>query len=111
MTTFIFGPDDIDGSLGEDVWSLNALVGDLGRINDGCFPTREEVERAPLLENYRLGVREQPCLYGSLVRHPGHAARPFCTSELWVLAEPLGWARTLSRLYRLGQPALRRRRQ
>jgi hypothetical protein len=110
MTTFIFGPDDIDGSLLEDLSCLESLHADLERIREGRFPTHEEIEQAPLLENYRLGIRERPCLRGTVERNAKLGRGATYTSELWVLAEPLGWARTLSRLYRLGKPAIQRRR-
>jgi hypothetical protein len=60
---------------------------------------------APILENWRLAVRPVPCLVGLSSGHPRLPGdrRSIVTSELFLLSEKLGWARSFSRWYRLGR--------
>jgi hypothetical protein len=41
---------------------------------------------------------------GRMTGHPTCVGSLSITSGLWVLAPEFGWARTLSRFYRLGRP-------
>jgi hypothetical protein len=85
---------------------LRQLANDLERIRDHEGPTSEELENAPLLSGWRLlitslGVR----LVGNVERHPRLGSGEVTTSQVWV-ADPEGkWARTISRFYKLGDPA------
>ena len=46
----------------------------------------------------------RPCLLGDIQGHPLLRGPRIETSELWAFAPELGWARTMSRFYRLGRP-------
>ncbi|WP_378951240.1 DUF6634 family protein [Mesorhizobium sp. ANAO-SY3R2] len=48
-----------------------------------------------------------PCLAGLSSGHPKlpGTQRPIRTSDVWLVSQDWGWARTLSRWYRLGRPA------
>jgi hypothetical protein len=96
----------IRGDLPGDIARLTSLLMDFNRVEVGDFPKPEELERAPLLNDYLLGARPLPCLVGCVTGHPKVGPGPVATSDVWMIAEELGWARTLSRLYRLGRPAM-----
>lgn len=81
---------------------IQKLAVDLQLIRTGTGPTPEQLAEAPIIEAWRLGVRAEPALIGFVSRHPfvsGNAV----TSSLYVLDPELGYARTLSRFYRLGK--------
>lgn len=61
---------------------------------------------APVLDEYRFAFRPVPCLQGLSTGHPRLPGerRPIVTSEIFLISEQLGWARSLSRFYRLGRP-------
>jgi hypothetical protein len=82
---------------------IERLATDLGRIRRGEGPTLEELNRAPILSDWRPAVRVSPALAGSVSGHPLVAAGPAVTSQLFVLDEELGYVRTLNRWYRLGE--------
>jgi hypothetical protein len=82
---------------------LRCLADDLDRIAVGQAPTPTELERAPLLVDWRLIFALRGLsLIGFVAGHPLLGAKHIITSPLWVLDRDLHWARTLSRLYRLG---------
>ncbi|MHA6645859.1 DUF6634 family protein [Mesorhizobium sp. A623] len=62
---------------------------------------------SPILDRWCLGSRVVPCLVGFSTDHPElpGQGRLITTSDLWLLSEDMGWARTLSRWYRLGRPS------
>jgi hypothetical protein len=84
---------------------LQRLAADLKAIRDGSGPTAADLSDAPILNNWTPEVRPAPCLVGYVADHPRlpGIGRPVITSDLWVLAEHQGWARTLSRWYLLGR--------
>ncbi|MBM1170631.1 DUF6634 family protein [Microvirga arabica] len=89
-----------------EIERLLRLVTDLKAIRDNSGPTPSDLEDAPILGNWERGARPAACLFGNVCDHPtvigmGH---PIVTSDVWVLAPDQGWARTLSRWYRLGLP-------
>ena len=61
---------------------------------------------APILDEWRFAFRPVPCLEGLSTGHPQLPGerRPIVTSEIFLISEELGWARSLSRFYRLGRP-------
>jgi hypothetical protein len=82
----------------------------------GEKPSPLELERAPLLQNWRAAVMhftqgEDPLhmtlvLVGSVVGHPQHADnRTIRTSQLIWLDRNREWARTWNRVYRIGERA------
>lgn len=90
----------------QEIDRLLRLAEDLRAIRDGSSPTARDLSDAPLLNNWSREVRPVPCLVGYVSDHPRlpGTGRPVMTSDLWVLAEHQGWARTLSRWYLLGRP-------
>ena len=60
---------------------------------------------APILDEWQLVVRPVPCLVGLSTGHPRLPGerRSIVTSEIFLISESLGWARSYSRWYRLGQ--------
>jgi hypothetical protein len=84
---------------------LQRLHSDISRIRAGQAPTNEDLENAPILDRWRLGVRPAPCVLGLVYGHPVHVDRRLIrTSELFAINTVSGWARTWSRFYRLGVP-------
>ncbi|MCQ8782915.1 DUF6634 family protein [Mangrovibrevibacter kandeliae] len=84
---------------------LRRLLADLERIEAGWRPTLRDLGNAPHLEDWQIVHRMLPSLAGVVHEHPviadGHRT---LTSDLWLIAPELGFARTFSRFYRLGQP-------
>lgn len=89
-----------------DIDRLRGLAADLENAHVGKHPANTLIERAPILENWQLAWRGEICLVGKVAEHPeiesGRLAR---TSGLWLLSRNLGYARSLSRFYALGNPA------
>lgn len=90
--------------LNDEIERLKALCLDLEWLRAGVVPSIENLEDAPLLDNYEITLREVPALKGRVVAHPVIGTATALTSELRVIAPDLGWARTMSRFYRLGSP-------
>lgn len=90
----------------QEIDRLTRLAEDLRAIGEGESPTGDDLKNAPILNNWVRAVRPVPCLTGYVSDHPSlpGVARSVMTSDLWVLAEHQGWARTLSRWYLLGRP-------
>lgn len=89
-----------------DLKRLQGLVQDLERIHRGQHPDAAILGDAPVIHDWAIVRRQEACLAGTITGHPkiahGHTG---VTSGLWFLAPGLGYARTLSRFYNLGQPA------
>jgi hypothetical protein len=85
---------------------VRRLLRDLEALGAGAYPTRAEIEDAPVLENWSLATRKVPCLTGTFFGHPKIRSGNFgVTSDIWIHAPSLGYARSLSRLFRLGPAA------
>ena len=95
----------IVGDVAGSIARLESLVSDLEHLGDGLMPTAEVLAAAPLLDPWCLSTCTLPCLIGGNTGHPTLKGRGVQTTEVWALAPELGWARTLSRFYRLGEPA------
>lgn len=68
-------------------------------------PAPEEMARAPLMESWSFLSGRTRVLAGVSFGHPTIASgRPTLTSDVFA-TDGRTWARTLSRLYRLGTPA------
>lgn len=92
------------GNLGGYIARLESLLAHLKNLAAGQMPTAAELAAAPVIDHYRPAARATECLVGWVDGHPKiHGG--ITTSELWSYAPGLGWARTTSRLYRLGRPA------
>lgn len=78
------------------------LADDLDLIAQGRHPSKDELRDAPLLMDWKVYLAPIPHLRGIVLGHPwitdGHTCR---TSELFTLDPIAGYARTLSRFYRL----------
>ena len=101
----IGGNRRIVGDLAGAIARLESLLADLDRFGSGHFPDDTELGKAPLLDPFTLGEKRARCLIGGNVGHPILKGQFISTSELWAFAPELGWARTYSRLYRLGDYA------
>lgn len=90
--------------LAEHIERLRGLLHDLEEIQAGRFPTDEQLANAPLITGWKLSQRWGACLTGSIMEHPflGNTSHGAITSQLWLIDEKQGYARTLSRYYRLG---------
>ncbi|HAE54214.1 MAG: hypothetical protein CMI62_05710 [Parvibaculum sp.] len=92
--------------LSEQLERMKSLCADLEWLRAGVIrPTPEEIERAPLIDDYAFVQRGVAALQGRIIDHPILGTTSAITSDLHVFAPDLGWARTLSRYYRLGSPS------
>ncbi|MGN6145417.1 MAG: DUF6634 family protein [Mesorhizobium sp.] len=96
-----------DGAFNNGLTRMAALVADIERIASGVSPG-ELARDVPILDHWSVNHRAIPCLVGLSTGHPAlpGVERPIVTSDLWMLSTDLLWARTLSRWYRLGRPAV-----
>lgn len=84
---------------------LRDLAHALDAVDDREYPPSDELDAAPVLEDWELGVRPVVALLGCVDGHPGFTTgRRVRTSEVYA-SDRRTWARTYSRLYRLGRPA------
>ena len=99
--------DKPDADFVHEMERLAQLVADVERIHRGVPPEAMAGDNAPILDRWILGQRLVPCLAGLSTGHPRLVGenRLIGTSNLWLLSRDHGWARTLSRWYRLGRPA------
>jgi hypothetical protein len=60
---------------------------------------------APILDQWRFAIRPVTSLVGLSTGHPRLPGdrRSIITSEIFLISEELGWARSYSRWYRLGR--------
>ena len=100
----IIGRRGILGDIAGTLARLEALASDLERFGSGEMPSPEELDAAPLLDPFAISTRPLPCLIGGNGDHPILKGPAITTSEVWIIAPDFGWARTYSRLYRLGEP-------
>ena len=82
------------------------LARDLRALLDGCPPRiGGPAQMRPVIHGWDYALRQDLCLSGTVTGHPagiGGKGRITVTSGLWVLDRTRGFARTLSRWYRLG---------
>ncbi|WP_061937560.1 DUF6634 family protein [Aureimonas sp. AU22] len=104
MAIFV-APNGAPLNLRDELERLRGVVTDMEALARGEYPGRAVLADAPLIDGWALGSRTTHCLAGRVTGHPvlasGRLAR---TSDLWILAPSHGFARTLSRVYRLGRP-------
>jgi hypothetical protein len=95
-----------DPMFGFEMDRVKSLAADMGRIHRGVAPEEVADGNIPILDRWVLGRQTVPCLMGFSTGHPElpGQGRLITTSDLWLLSEDMGWARTLSRWYRLGRP-------
>ena len=82
------------------------LAADLECVARGEHPSEEDLRDAPVLMEWKVHLAPVPHLRGIVLGHPwipdGHDCR---TSELFTFDLTIGYARTLSRFYRLLPPS------
>ena len=91
------------GDICREIARYEALLADLRNIAAGRLPTNPELETAPLLDFWEMDTAPVPILVGVVQGHPLLQGPVIRTTDIQVLAPELGWARTLSRFYRLGR--------
>jgi hypothetical protein len=96
-------------SLRKEIKRLEKLAADLEVVSTSPFPLDQLIARAhpnaPILEDWKFAVRPATCLVGCSTGHPILVGerREIVTSEIYLISEELGWARSYSRWYRLGR--------
>jgi hypothetical protein len=83
---------------------IHRLSQDLMLIDQLRAPSIRDIAAAPLIEDWAIGRRYEPALIGRVSGHPHIDPGPIVTSGLYFLDPVAGYARTLSRWYRLGTP-------
>ncbi len=72
--------------------------------------SRDDLDDAPLIEDWVITGAFAPCLIGRVTGHPTvRDGRLVHTSVLIAISVREGWARTLNRFYQLGRPLGERR--
>jgi hypothetical protein len=95
------------GSLFELRNDLADLLADVHDLRICGTPKPSLLDNAPLLLNWSVVGLFTPCLIGEVVNHPLLGNRPSIhTSHIVAANVEQGWARTWSRYYRLGSPAI-----
>jgi len=103
MAIVIDGRRKILGDVRAEIVRLEELLIDLKHIDAGHMPESRNVLFAPLIHDWRIVPWPTATLTGTVAGHPSVVdGRPAVTSAITVFAPELGWARTGSRLYRLG---------
>lgn len=101
--TILVSPSGDLSQVHEHLDRLRRLVADVEALAAGRHPTSSTLADAPVLEDWALAAHPTPCLVGQFLGHPKiRHGRSGKTSDLWVFAPSHGYARTLSRFYRLG---------
>lgn len=100
--------------LDDDIERLERLLADLKAARDGHRAGPAELGGAPLIDGWRVAMRDTPCLVGRVTDHPnpdvGRGRLGLSvTSDLWIIDQERAAARTLSRWYRLGDELQRER--
>lgn len=96
-------------ALDAEIERVRDLLIDLRRLREHGSPPSDVLAEAPLLDCWRPAARTVPCLVGRPSGHPRVSSRRHAmTSPLLVLSTELGFARTESRIWRLGTAATER---
>lgn len=104
MAIFV-APNGAPHNLRDELQRLRGVVADMEALARDVHPGPAVLADAPILDAWALGSRTTPCLMGRVMGHPVlGSSRLARTSDLWILAPSHGYARTLSRVYRLGRP-------
>ena len=103
MPIFV-GREGICGNILHNVVRVEQLAADLELIARGELPSDQDLSSAPFIDARTVALRLVPCFVGIWSNHPRLNGPVVTTTDLWVFAPDLDWARTLSRFYRLGTP-------
>lgn len=91
--------DDLPGK-------LRALAEDLDRVRKSHAPGEDRLVGTPLIRSWRIVVDPTGLrLVGYVSGHPRTRDGLAMTTQLWAADSDGRWIRTLSRFYRLGEPA------
>ncbi|TBW32922.1 hypothetical protein EYW49_21250 [Siculibacillus lacustris] len=94
---FLADPTDV-------VLHLRCLADDIENLVLEGGPSASTLSMAPVLDEWEAIPRLDVCLTGEVSHHPRFGTHSeIATSGLWAIDEAAGWARTLSRYYRLGR--------
>ena len=103
MPIFV-GREGIRGDIFHNIAKVERLAADLDVIAPGELPSERDLSSAPFIDAWTVALRPVPCLVG-FRGNPFRLNGPMVTTtNLWVFAPDLDWARTLSRFYRLVTP-------
>lgn len=83
---------------------LRELADDIEAIEDGAAPTEEDLLTAPTLTGWARLPQQVPVIAGLVAGHP--SVDGFMTTSQVFASDGRSWARTLSRWYRLDDPAI-----
>lgn len=98
-------PDALDAEIAR----VRNILLDLRHLRDHGSPPGDVLAEAPFLDDWCPAARAVPCLVGQPSGHPHVSSRRRAmTSPLLVLSTELGFARTESRIWRLGTAATER---
>lgn len=108
MVKFNPGEQDQGERFEVEFGRLSALLADMSALRRGAYPEDLAGGEAPALDRWLVAQRPIPCLAGLSSGHPRlfGTGRPIATSDLWLMSADNSWARSLSRWYRLGRPAI-----
>ena len=81
---------------------IHDLSRDLKLIEQLQAPSIFDIASAPVIDDWRIGRRLEVDLTGVVSGHPEVGPGPVVTSGLYYLDPIAGYARTLSRWYKLG---------
>ncbi len=105
MTVILTARGRLD-QLDAEIALVRDLLRDLRHLRKLGSPPSDVLAEAPLLDNWCPATRMVPCLVGQPSGHAHVSGRRHATtSPLWVLSTELGFARTESRIWRLGTAA------
>ena len=97
------------GDVTAELARLEQLLVDLRHIAAGHTPDIKNLNAAPVVDDWTIIPRLRPALTGFVVGHPRLTdGQLTVTSPLEILAPEFGWARTGSRMVRLGYQAGKR---
>ena len=86
---------------------LAKLAADFASMLDNGGPTEHQLAAAPILDQWRVCPMLAYGLIGAVAGHPFVGPGQIITSPIWAMDERRGWARTVSRFYLLGRPAVK----
>ncbi|MCY1561865.1 hypothetical protein D9M68_991800 [compost metagenome] len=84
---------------------ITALAVDIARLMAYGAPQKEDLRRAPLLDQWSVGMPRARGLRGRVTGHPKIEDGTIDTSAAMIIDTERGWVRTMSRYYLLGTQA------
>ena len=101
------GPDYLGADPLGQIARLRDLADALGLVHGGWRPDPEELAAMPLLRGWSFRQVPEIAFAGRVYGHPAlDDGVNVLTSPVQVIDRHGGWARTASRFYRLGPPAM-----